>query len=268
MKKYYIEVLEKIEKNGYEAYIVGGFVRDKILGIESVDVDIITNAKLEVLKKIFSDEIKIIYEKYGAIKIEINNHIIDITTFRKELLYKDGQLCEIEYVTDLKEDLKRRDFTINTLCMDKNEKIIDLFNGFEDINNRLIKTVRPVYIELKEDPSRIIRALRFMSVFDFELDKDLFNYIINAKNEIFSIKDYKLKEELNKLFKSGKALKFLEFIKKYDLEEYFGISSENYKETNNFLYAWSQLQIKRNLPFSKKERMEIHKFQNEFIGKI
>ena len=258
MKENYKKILKQIEKHGFKAYIVGGYVRDTILGIKSSDVDIITDAKPQELKKIFSNVLTI-YNKYGSVKLKLKSKIIDITTFRRELSYKNGKPNKIEYTNILKEDLIRRDFKMNTLCMDSNGNIIDLLNGLKDIQNKKISCVRNTETELKEDPSRILRALRFMSELNFNLDQNIKNYIIKNKNQILKINPVKKKEELTKLFKTKKVKPFLDFIKLADLEKVIGIKSINFKETNTIIGVWSQLEVKSYYMFSKKEKEQIKK---------
>lgn len=256
MKKYYLDILKKLEENGFIAYIVGGFVRDQILEIQSEDIDIITNATPQELKKIWKTKIKT-YDTYGAAKLKINNHLIDITTFRKELLYKNGKPILIEYTNSLEEDLKRRDFKMNTLCLDYNENIIDLLNGRQDIEEKIIKTVRDVSTEFEEDPSRMLRALRFMSELDFNLDQEIIDYISKRKETIKKINAAKIKEELDKLFKTKKVSRFLNFIQRYQLENYIGIKSNEFTETSSVIGVWAQLEITVDFPFTKYEKKNI-----------
>ena len=122
MYKNAIKILNILENNGYKAYIVGGYVRDKILNVKSNDIDIITNALPDEVCKIFNIEHT---DNFGSIKLKYNNYIFEVTTFRKEY-YKnnDRRPYKVEYIDDLKEDLMRRDFTINSICIDKNEDYI------------------------------------------------------------------------------------------------------------------------------------------------
>ena len=134
MYKKAIEVLNIFFNNGFEAYIVGGYVRDKLLDIKTNDIDICTNAKPKDIVKLFdiqsSDE-----TQYGAVKIIYKNYNFDVTTFRKDIKYEDNRRpIKIKYINDLKKDLLRRDFTVNTLCIDKDENVIDVLNVKEDIN--------------------------------------------------------------------------------------------------------------------------------------
>ena len=129
MKELAIEVLNLIYDYGYEAYIVGGFVRDMLLGIESNDVDITTNATPMELKNIFPD-IDIDKGTYGSVTVYYKNNRFEITTYRLDLEYVDNRHpSKITYVNDLKTDLLRRDFTINTICINKEGEIVDLLNG-------------------------------------------------------------------------------------------------------------------------------------------
>ena len=136
-----LKFLETIEKNGFSAYIVGGFVRDYVLGIESNDIDVCTNARPSDIKRIFSDSC-LPAEDYGSVTVYIKKVRFEVTTFRRENIYENNRRpVDFEYIDDLLEDLKRRDFTINTLCMNKDKEIIDLLDGRKDIEKMQIDTV-------------------------------------------------------------------------------------------------------------------------------
>ena len=133
-------ILQKLIDNGYEAYVVGGFVRDYILGIETYDVDISTSAEPKDVKQIFelsspSDD------KYGSVSFKDKLYNYDITTFRKELNYENRRPTDFIFVDTISEDIKRRDFTINALYMDINGRIYDEFSSMEDLNNRTIRVI-------------------------------------------------------------------------------------------------------------------------------
>ena len=255
MVNYYLSTLKKLEDNGYKAYVVGGYVRNLLLGEREVDVDIITDAVPMEMKKIFNN-VKSVNNEYGSIKLYVKNHIIDITTFRREIGYKNGKPIKIEYTKNLEEDLKRRAFTMNTLVMDKNGKIYDFMNGTSDIKNRIIKPVKDVNILFKEDASRLLRGLRFMSSLDMKFDKSIINYIKNNKSDFLLISPNKKKEEFDKLFKYNPA-KFLKFIKDYGLEDYIGIKCDKFVYTNSLVASYAQLTISKPLPFTKYEKEQI-----------
>ena len=167
-------ILEMIKEKGYKAYIVGGYVRDSLLNINNYDVDITTSATPEVLKDIFKNyKLEENFMGLGSIKFDFNEYHIEITTFRKEYDYINHRKpSKIEFSDSLKDDLIRRDFTINALCYDGSE-IVDLFDGIRDLENKVIRTIGVSDIRLEEDALRVLRALRFASKLDFELDSEL-----------------------------------------------------------------------------------------------
>lgn len=252
-----INILKEICNNGYEAYIVGGYVRDNLLRKKSFDVDICTNARPKDLLKIFGSSVTLV-EEYGAVKLTKGKYNIDITTFRKEEKYVDGKPKGIEYVNSLEEDLKRRDFTINTICLDKEINVIDLLNGKTDLKNKIIKTVGKPEIRFKEDPSRILRALRFSITLNFKLDKKIIDYINNNKNEIKKINYTKRKYELDKIFLSKNIYDFIKLIKKFDIEKELGIKINKIKPIKSLVGMWAQVDFDEKYPFNKIELEQIN----------
>ena len=189
------KILNLIKDNSYEAYIVGGFVRDYVMGIKSNDVDITTNARPKDLIKIFPNA-NIDNEMYGSITIYLNNIRFEITTYRDDGNYLDNRHPDtINYVDDLKMDLKRRDFTINTICMDNEGNIVDLFSSRRDINEKIIKTVINPLESFKIDSFRILRAIRFATTLDFELDKEVKEAIIQSRYLLKDLSINRKKEE-------------------------------------------------------------------------
>lgn len=168
-------VLEKIRLKGYEAFIVGGCIRDSILGNTPKDWDITTSALPQQIKEIFSG-LTIIETgiRHGTVTLIIDRNPVEITTFRSESKYSDNRRPDsIQFISNISEDLSRRDFTINALAYSGRieDGIIDLYNGVDDINNKLIRCVGNPDKRFKEDALRILRALRFASVLDFKIDK-------------------------------------------------------------------------------------------------
>ena len=195
------EILDKIVSKGYEAYIVGGYVRDFILGKHTNDIDIATNALPKDLSLIFQDE-DIKSTAYGSIKLIKGKYFIDINTFRKESQYSEGKPINIEYVNNLDIDLKRRDFTINALYMNMNGNIIDRTDGLKDIQNKIIRVIGKTEERLKEDPLRILRALRLKITLNFTLDENIVKYINKNKEELTKISNTRLKDEIVKILLS------------------------------------------------------------------
>ena len=132
-----IRILTILHENNHEAYIVGGYVRDKLLGKKSNDIDISTSATPKEIMELFPNTES---PNYGSIRIIYKNTNFDITTFRRDIKYEDNRLpVKIKYIKSLKKDLLRRDFTINTICMDKDKNIIDVLNAKIDLEKKVIK---------------------------------------------------------------------------------------------------------------------------------
>ena len=165
-------VMERIEEHQYEAYIVGGFVRDSLLNLQPKDCDITTSALPTTIISIFADHKCLLMGlKHGTVTVIINNIPIEITTYRIESDYKDHRHPQcISFNTDLKNDLARRDFTINGLAYNPQKGIIDYFNGLTDLKDGIIRCINNPNERFEEDALRIIRALRFSSVYDFRID--------------------------------------------------------------------------------------------------
>lgn len=250
MKEFVKDLLLKIENNGFEAYVVGGFVRDSILNIETKDIDITTSALPEELKKIFKEDL-IIYEKYKASHLLNQKYNVDINTFRKEKKYHNNKPIDIEIVTDLKTDLLRRDFTINALCFDKELNLIDLINGKKDLDNQLIKVIGDVTEKFNEDNTRIIKAIRLMCFLNFKLELPIIEYIKNHRDFTSKINVHVYKKELDKIL-TVNPQKFVEFIETNNFNDIFGIDPKNFKISSSLNEMYSQMKLVENFPLSQK----------------
>src|SRR5574344_681466 len=236
------EILDISENNGYEAFIIGGYVRDKLLGIESTDIDIATNALPKDLKELFSNY-KASISLYGAFKIITNRYHFDITTYRKEISYKGRKPDQIEYVNNLIDDIKRRDITINTICMNKNGNIIDLLGGINDLNLKVIKCVGDADYKLKEDPLRVLRCLRFAITLNFKIDKSLLKAIKKNYELINTLSQVRLREELDRIIISKNVLNGLKILKSVGILKLLGISYNKVRYTDDLLGMYAQLSI-------------------------
>ena len=197
-----LELLGIIENNGFKAYLVGGCVRNLILGHDFTDIDICTSATPCDIRNIFRDNL-ISSEKYGSIVLIYKELRFEITTFRQEGIYLDGMRPDTyTYIDSLEEDLKRRDFTINTICMGKDKNIIDIYNGIGDINLKLINAVGNADERLYENPLRMLRAIRFATILDFSISSIVKEAIINNSNRVELISYEKRRGELDKIFLS------------------------------------------------------------------
>lgn len=261
------EILELLNKNNYKAYIVGGYVRDMLLGVRSYDIDIVTSATPKELTKLFNN--LIIFEEYGAVKLNYKGNIFDITTFRKDIKYGESRKnVKIEYTNLLEEDIKRRDFTINTLYMDKDENIIDLYNAKEDIYNKIIK-VNGNITKLIEDPLRILRAIRYASKLNFKLEDKLYNEIKNNKEILLDLSFYRKKEELDKIFSNNNIIKAINLINDLGLSKCLEIDLSNkVVYTYETVGIWAQIGFSDKYPFTKLEKSNIDSIRKVLKEKI
>ena len=255
MYKKAMEVLNKFSQHGYLAYIVGGYPRDSLLGIKTKDIDICTNAKPMEIMELFDTE-AINDVKYGSVKVIYKNYKFDVTTFRKDIKYEDNRKpIKIKYINDLKKDLLRRDFTINTICIDKDGNYVDILNAKVDIDNRVIKTVGNPRYRLKEDSLRILRAIRFASILDFDIDNKTKNYIVKYGYLLKNLSGSRKKEELSKIFSSVNKEKSRRMLIDLGLDKYLGINNmDKIIMCDDIIGIWSQLELDVDYPMNKSEK--------------
>lgn len=193
-------LIDTIYDNGYEAFIVGGCVRDSILNLTPNDYDITTNAKPKEIITIFKDY-KIIETgiKHGTVSIILNNDIYEITTYRIEGEYENNRRPKnIEFTSNIEEDLRRRDFTINSMAYNEELGVVDKFNGLKDLQERIIKTVGNPDERFKEDALRMIRAIRFSSKLGFSIERNTLNGIYKNAHLIKNISLERINDEFTK----------------------------------------------------------------------
>ncbi|TMN23721.1 CCA tRNA nucleotidyltransferase [Lentibacillus cibarius] len=195
------DVLEILEKNGHDAYFVGGCVRDLLCGHEIGDIDIATSATPDAVQKIFDKVIPVGLE-HGTVIVRYAHQSYEVTTFRMDGDYSDQRHPDsVYFIQTIDEDLKRRDFTMNAMAMDKDGTIIDIYNGQQDIDSGLIRTVGNGHDRFKEDPLRIIRAVRFASQLGFSIAPDTLQAMLSVKQEIETIAIERIAHEMEKLFR-------------------------------------------------------------------
>lgn len=194
-------IIEKLDSNGYESFLVGGCLRDIILGNDPHDFDIATNALPDKIEEIFSEYKTVnIGKKFGTIIIVQDEGNVEITTFRRESEYEDGRRpSKIYFSNNILEDLSRRDFTINSMAYNKSRGLIDPFNGQEDIDKRIIRTVGDPNVRFKEDHLRILRAIRFATVLEFQIEEKTYGAIIEEGNSLLNISVERIYNELVKI---------------------------------------------------------------------
>lgn len=253
-----IKVLNKITDFGYQAYIIGGYPRDLYLKRSSIDVDICTDATPMELVNIFN-EVVTTNSEYGSVVIIVDKVKFEITTFRTEGKYLDFRKPSVvKYIDNLEDDLKRRDFTINTLCIDKNGNEIDLLNAKGDLDNHIIRMVGNPKIRLKEDALRILRAVRFATVLNFELEPVLKAYIRKYAYLVKRLSKERIREELDIIFASSNKEYGIKLLCELKLAENLGLPLlKKIKITPSMIVTWAQLMALDKYNFSTNERETI-----------
>ena len=199
-----IEILNKLNKYG-KGYIVGGAIRDILLGLKPKDVDFTTNISYETLKTLFSEYTpKETGKSFGVLRIRIDNTDYEIAKFRKDNYEEKNGLKiisekKVSFVDDIRNDLARRDFTVNAMAYNQKEGIIDLYNGQKDIENKIINFVGNAEERIIEDPLRVLRAFRFMSRLDFSLSENTIEAIKKQKDLLKNIPEERITMEFSKL---------------------------------------------------------------------
>lgn len=197
-------IINKIYDNGHEAFIVGGCVRDSIIGLKPNDYDITTSAKPNEIMNIFKNE-KIIETgiKHGTVTLIKNGIEYEITTYRIDGEYNDNRRPDfVEFTNDINKDLQRRDFTINAIAYNHRIGIVDTFDGIGDICKKIIKTVGKADERFNEDGLRIIRAVRFSCKLGFDIEKDTLTSIYKNINLIKNVSIERIQNEFNKILLS------------------------------------------------------------------
>ncbi len=237
-------ILNTLEKNGYEAFLVGGCVRDFSLGLTPKDFDFCTNALPQQIKKCFLGHNTLdVGIKHGTITVIIDKHAYEITTYRTEGSYSDNRRPDnVNFVSDIKEDLSRRDFTINAMAYNPKTGIVDCFGGLKDINKKLIRTVGNANKRFNEDSLRIMRALRFSSTYGFEIEYETSQAMQKLSRLLTNVSAERINTEFSKLLCG-------EFIEKI-LMDYFNILSVIIPEIQP-MYKFNQ-----NTPYHKYDVWE------------
>lgn len=196
-------ILKTLNTNG-EGYIVGGSVRDILLGLVPKDYDFTTNINYSNLKEIFQNySPKEIGKHFGILMIKLNNAHYEIAKYREDIGILNGRHPEsIKFIDKVEEDLKRRDFTINAMAYNYENGLVDLYNGYDDIKNKIIRFMGNPDLRIKEDGLRILRAVRFATVLNFNLETETKNSIIRNRTQLKKISKERIREEFCKILLS------------------------------------------------------------------
>jgi poly(A) polymerase/tRNA nucleotidyltransferase (CCA-adding enzyme) len=261
------EVISKLEKAGFEAYIVGGCVRDFLLEESPKDWDVTTNAKPEEIEVIFP---KSFYKnKFLTVTVQTNSNEetlkeIEVTTYRSEAEYSDKRHPnEVKYAKTLEEDLARRDFTVNAMALTEEKgktKVIDPFSGKKDLKAKVIKTVGDPNERFNEDALRMLRAVRFATTLGFKIEKKTAEAI--KKNSIWleAVSKERTRDEFLKIVMADNAAEGVELLRELDLLKYIVPELlENYgvKQNKHHIYDCYQHALKA-LEFTAKKKLNIY----------
>lgn len=221
-----IPIIETLTANGYETYFVGGCVRDTLLNRQIKDIDIATAASPQIVMELFEKVIPVGVE-HGTVIVRLHGESYEVTTFRKDGTYSDQRHPdEVVFVTSIKEDLQRRDFTINALAMTDTAEIIDLFAGKSDLDKRMIRTVGSAHDRFMEDPLRIVRALRFASELGFSIEVNTLREMFVLRREIEKLAIERLSSEFTKFFTGEFVQNGIDYLKETDISAHLPIMKQ------------------------------------------
>lgn len=275
MNKNYLRgqsVIKTLLENGFQAYFVGGFVRDRLLNIDASDIDITTNALPEDIMKLFP-KTKATGIKFGTVSVFMGASTFEITTYRADINYIDHRKPErVVFSNKLEDDLKRRDFTINALAMGLDEIVVDLFDGLSDLDNKIVRAIGNPDIRFKEDALRILRAFKFVSKLGFDIEEKTFESIKKNIYLLTKISNERILNEIKEIFGYPYKEKALSLMYEAKLQTAFseldkGLSILNDKEKYQINYLeffglsfyLKNIDIPSNWRFSNKEKAIIEK---------
>lgn len=274
------EVMDIIESKGYSVYVVGGAVRNQLLGIPISDWDLTTNAKPMELIEIFNKEqIHFIPTgaQHGTITVYYKGLNIEVTTFRIDGNYSDSRRPDrIYYTDDLKQDLSRRDFTINALAYNYRNGLIDYFNGVKDIREKRIRCVGSPKDRFEEDALRMLRAIRFANTLNFTLDTDSgLEFCIRILRErIDNVSMERVQVEFNKILTTGHEIRYFDLLLCLFPNLFSNNAKKNIFLCNIFLNKMNEKDFVKNLTslflydILNIEFLEKLKYSNSIIKKI
>lgn len=213
------EILEILKNHHYEAYFVGGCVRDHLLERTIKDIDITTSATPEQLKAIFETVIPVGLE-HGTVIVRFENTFYEITTFRGETYEKNHEI-------NIKQDLERRDFTVNAMTMDVHGDITDFFSGNRDLKNEVIRTVNNPNDRFSEDPLRILRAIRFVSQLGFTIEATTYHEMAKLKHHLETVAIERITSELSLIFQGNHVQSAVTYIQQLKIDQHIPVWKEN-----------------------------------------
>lgn len=193
------EILRRLMAQGYQAFFVGGFVRDRLLGRNVKDIDIATSALPEQVIQCFPKTVPTGLQ-HGTVTVMMSRHAFEVTTFRAETEYENNRRPKsVEFISDLTRDLARRDFTMNAMAMDVERKLIDPFGGSADLKSGVLRCVGDPKLRFSEDALRMLRCIRFAAVYDLEIDPLTWNALLQQRARFQAIAMERVRAELERI---------------------------------------------------------------------
>ena len=214
MKQAATEIVRTLRRKGHSAYLVGGCVRDLLLGKEPADYDVATSATPDQVQQYF-DQTYPVGAQFGVILVEIGNKdFVEVATFRSDVSYSDGRHPDaVRYTNSAREDVQRRDFTINGLLLDpENNQVLDFVGGEMDLKNRTVRAIGQADVRFQEDKLRMLRAVRFAARFDYQIERETFAAIRDLGDQITQVSRERVRDELLKMLTEGHARRAFELL--------------------------------------------------------
>ncbi len=231
-----------MKEHGFQAYIVGGGIRDLLLKRKPKDFDIATDARPQALKKLFRN-CRLIGRRFRLAHIFFGREIIEVATFRAghetgephEARTRDGLIVRDNVYGTIDQDAWRRDFTINAIYYDVEEgALLDFVDGYRDLKHRILHVIGDPNVRYCEDPVRMLRAARFAGKLGFELEQETETAIFKSNHLLQNISSSRLYDEVVKVFHSGESIKIFPFLERYGLfDQLFPLTAQYFKENEN-----------------------------------
>src|SRR5262245_795849 len=207
-----IEVIKELRRHGHEAYFVGGCVRDMVMKIEPADYDVATSAHPEQIVKIFP-RTESIGAQFGVVLVIQKGHPFEVATFRSDEAYIDGRRPTGVVFTDAKQDVLRRDFTINGLLYDPlTGEVIDYVNGRADIDAKIVRAIGDPHARFEEDKLRILRAIRFGARLGYTIEPATWNAVRAMASKIHQVSSERIRDELTRVLTEGQAARGMRMV--------------------------------------------------------
>ena len=261
-----LEIVRLLKSFTFDAYIVGGAVRDYIMHREFVDIDIATSATPDQVLKIFP-QARGDYKDLGFVLLKEEDVVFEISTFKIEIYEQTRKPSQIYYATDLAQDLERRDFTVNALALTDKCQVVDLVGGVRDLKWHTIRAIGNPVQRFKEDPLRIFRAYSLMARFNFRMDYKTMRGVIKSNYLVNSISNYQLSKELSKILKADHATKAIKAMVHYRTTDYLTDYQIGLKVLKNHFNAFSEIE-RLALCFASNGIPENTCFDKATLGKL